>query len=76
MDLLARGSRTVNLGHGRRAEYLGAGAWEIVLRVRGRAPRPDGRMTTQNVLRRLPAGSFERAAAERILAAFGDTAPF
>lgn len=72
MDLLDRTTRTLDLGCGRRATYVGDHRWEITLRVRGRAERPDGVMTSSDVLRQLRPGSFESDSAERIIAAFGD----
>ena len=72
MDLLDRTTRTVDLGHGRHATYVGDHRWEITLRVRERADRA-GTMMSRDVLRQLRPGSFESESAERIIAAFGDS---
>lgn len=72
MDLLDRTTRTVDLGHGRCATYVGDCRWEITLDVRGRVERSDGVMTSSDVLRQLRPGSFESDRAKRIIAAFGD----
>ena len=73
MDLLDRTTRTVDLGHGRRATYVGDHRWEITLRVRERAERAETMMMSSDVLRQLRPGSVESESAERIIAAFGDS---
>jgi hypothetical protein len=73
MDLLDRTTRSVDMADGRRATYVGDHCWEISRPVRAGAARPDGVMTSDDVLLRLPPSGFERDSAERIIAAFGDS---
>jgi hypothetical protein len=70
IDLFDHQSRMIEFEPCRRATYVGNGRWEISLHVRGRAPRPDGVLMTVDILERLPAGSFERDQALRLVHKF------